>query len=65
MNYIGLTYPGFLSWKPLLFVWKKVCCPGKMHLFDEVLSETHYFHCDACGFRIGICKTEEGICLDI
>lgn len=53
-TYIGLTYPKFLQNKIFLFLWKKFFCKRHMHLFDEVLSDTHYLHCDACGFSINI-----------
>jgi hypothetical protein len=53
-KYIGLTYPKILSWKPILFLWKKFFCNKNMHLFDEVFSEKHYLYCDACGFCINV-----------
>lgn len=26
-DYIGLTYPGFLGWKPLRKLWQRFMCP--------------------------------------
>jgi len=58
-KYRGITYPSLLSFKPVLWLWKRFCCPRKWHLFDEVSSyrggdPVHYLNCDACALSVGI-----------
>ncbi len=53
-RYIGITYPNIFIFNWMYKLWKIIFCKRHMHLFDEVLSETHYLICDACGFRINI-----------
>ena len=59
-QYHGFTYPPFLCWRPVRWLWKKFCCPRNMHIFDECLSSSeggvpsHKLCCDACDLIVGI-----------
>jgi len=62
VNYQGLTYPHFLSWKLIFKLWKKIFCRKNIHLFDEVKTlDEHRLSCDACGLSVHIAyiETEE------
>lgn len=47
--YYGFTYPRFLQGGLAQWLWRKVFCPRRCHLWDEVGSIEHYLSCDACG----------------
>lgn len=48
-RYIGISYPRFLSFAPILWLWKRICCKRGWHLFDECEStDWHHLVCDAC-----------------
>jgi hypothetical protein len=61
-KYHGITY-GIPCWKPILWLWKNICCRFNWHLFDEVLSSldeyNHYLHCDACELIVHISRIEK------
>ena len=60
MNYYGLTYPKMFRFRLCLWVWKKINCSRKMHLFDEVgTTEQHYLNCDACNLIVNITTISE------
>lgn len=59
MKYRGITYPKIFDNKLSRSLWKRFLCPRNIHLFDEVLSEEHYLHCDACGLDVHILGFEE------
>lgn len=60
-KYIGLSHPiteiKDRKHKDLILnAWKISNCPQGYHLFDEVFSDDHYLHCDACGIEVHIKK---------
>lgn len=56
MTYYGLTH-GLPTWQWFLWLWRKLNCRRRIHLFDEVLSsDDHYLSCDACGLEAHISK---------
>jgi hypothetical protein len=57
--YIGYTYCPILANRLCLWLWKKLFCRFKWHLWDEVWGEEHYLYCDACGESIGIKRLKE------
>lgn len=67
----GITHPPLFTLKifgryPFLWLWKKICCSHRWHLFDEVLTSSlsaeeracglheHNLYCDACGLTVNI-----------
>jgi hypothetical protein len=55
-DWIGITYPEILCNCFILNLWNKTLCKTGWHLFDEVISDTHYLSCDACGLIVIIKK---------
>lgn len=59
-KYRGVTYPHFLGYRLIYWLWKKWVCPRNIHLLDECESpDDHYLVCDACGLAIHIERFEE------
>lgn len=59
-EYFGISYlaDGEDEWTfEQLEDWRLNNCPNGVHLFDEVLSvDSHYLHCDACGYNLPMDK---------
>ena len=53
VQYHGYTYPWWLQNRVAWWLWKKLACPVKWHLWDEVGKGdrlgSNYLYCDACG----------------
>jgi hypothetical protein len=67
-KYFGITYPKFLQFKIIQWIWARVFCKKNCHLFDEVLSlHNHCLHCDGCGLHVEIkyIETEQESCLRV
>ena len=58
-KYYGITYFRLFSNKLGYFLFKKFFYKRGIHLFDEVLSDEHYLHCDACELIVYIEKIEQ------
>lgn len=63
-TYHGLTYPRLVQFAWQFWLWRKLFCKRKMHLFDEVFSSggddwNHYLVCDACGLMVEIKQISE------
>lgn len=49
-----LTYPPWLNYRPVHWVWRKLFCPQDWHLYDQVIGWLGpgewevYLYCDAC-----------------
>lgn len=56
--YRGISYPRFLDFRVVRWIWLRLLCPREIHLLDECLSrgwtEGHSLVCDACQLRIVI-----------
>lgn len=55
-KYHGISYPKIFDNNFVRKIWKRLFCKRDWHLFDEVLSNKHYLHCDACELEIEIKK---------
>lgn len=69
MKYRGISYPPILCFKPILWLWKKLCCRRNWHLFDEVetlgspaSAPDHYLVCDACDLVVNIHSIDDLLC---
>ncbi len=58
-HYRGYTYPRVLHNRLAQYLWRKIFCPGRIHLWDEVLGEEHYLVCDACQGEVRIVESED------
>ena len=59
-KYRGVTYPHFLDYAWVRWLWKRWMCPKNKHLLDECADlETHFLSCDACNLEIHIANFDD------
>ena len=65
-SYRNYSYHGLLDNPLAHFIWRKLFCRIRWHLWDEVLSSSsndpqrrHYLFCDACNETVDIAPGEE------